>query len=439
MTPDIHTGLRHDQLASFDSGGVSFLLVRVITGKDRSAIGLHARPHTFSTAGIQTTDVLSYLGFQRSSCTFQQGDGYCRAVSSEFDSAGFAADFAPTSDVLKSALSALEACGVHVPRPEGFGYFLGHNSRSHAVDLSGGYHGDGHTTIQTSELKSNEDEAFSFKLTYIKDAADKSGWVTHYAPRHRPLSDELRSIFEFVRMHEFDECPEFDFEQCYWFFVAASDDPRERFIDSLTNRAHAQFDANASRFSSGIEKLLAANTTMSSYGMEFLPVSAARIASQRSIAQVIDAVNPRGNASSTPSVEFDVVISFAGPDRAKAEELAVLLRDAGVRVFYDNFYPEMLWGKDLAVFFADIYRRSAKYCVIFVSREYNDRIWTTHERQHATARALEERGREYILPIKVENVEIPGIAPAIGYLKLTEFSIAEIASLLIRKLHASTT
>jgi hypothetical protein len=187
-----------------------------------------------------------------------------------------------------------------------------------------------------------------------------------------------------------------------------------------------------------MQKLLAANTSMSPYGMAFLPVSAPIAAAQRSIAQAIQSANPSTKASPTALIEFDVVISFAGPDRAKVEELAERLRSAGVPVFYDNFYPEMLWGKDLAVFFADIYRRSAKYCVIFASREYNERMWTTHERQHATARALEERGGEFILPIKVENVEIPGIAPTIGYVSFADYSIADIANLLIKKLRGAT-
>lgn len=354
-----------------------------------------------------------------------------------FEPGRFIPDFASANEDLKSALRALEACGISVPRPEGFGYFFGRQSGGYATDLTGGYDGDGHTTLQTNELKSSEDDSFSFKLTYIRDSA-RSGWVTHYAPKHRPLSDELRSIFKFLKLHEFDQCPEFDFDQCHWSFVVADDDDlREGFIGSRTGLAHAQFDADAHNFSAGIEKLLAANTSMSPHGMTFLPVSAPAAAAQRSIAQVIRAANPPTKASTTVPTEFDIVISFAGTDRPRAEELARRLRDAGVRVFYDSFYPEMLWGKDLAVFFADIYRRSAKYCVIFASREYNDRMWTNHERQHATARALEERGREYILPIKVEDVEIPGIAPTIGYVSLANYSIADIANMLVKKLRAS--
>jgi hypothetical protein len=47
-------------------------------------------------------------------------------------------------------------------------------------------------------------------------------------------------------------------------------------------------------------------------------------------------------------IRYDVALSFAGEDRAKAEELAQLLREGGVRVFYDKFEQARLWGSDLS-------------------------------------------------------------------------------------------
>jgi len=72
--------------------------------------------------------------------------------------------------------------------------------------------------------------------------------------------------------------------------------------------------------------------------------------------------------------------------------------------------------------------------VPFISQEYIDRMWTTWERRSATTRLLEERGKEYILPIRVENVEVPGIPSTIGYLSLSNYSIEQIAEILIKKL-----
>jgi hypothetical protein len=37
------------------------------------------------------------------------------------------------------------------------------------------------------------------------------------------------------------------------------------------------------------------------------------------------------------------------------------MKGEGFAVFYDSFYPETLWGKNLIEFFDDIYRKQAQY------------------------------------------------------------------------------
>jgi len=133
-------------------------------------------------------------------------------------------------------------------------------------------------------------------------------------------------------------------------------------------------------------------------------------------------------------LEYDVAISFAGTERDAAEALATIVRDAGGSVFYDAFYPEQLWGKDLTVFFDDIYRKKSRYAVVFVSAEYANRKWPVQELRSALARAVEEKGREYILPIKVDDTELPGMPPTLGYLSLAEYGIDRIADILLKKL-----
>jgi len=131
---------------------------------------------------------------------------------------------------------------------------------------------------------------------------------------------------------------------------------------------------------------------------------------------------------------FDVAISFAGTERSYAEELANKIKAAGFEVFYDKFFPEDLWGKNLVEFFYDIYSRRSRYCVILVSSEYLGREWTVHERRSAQERMLKEKGNEYILPIKIEDVELPGIPATMGYLPI-EMGIDKIAEALLKKLN----
>ena len=130
---------------------------------------------------------------------------------------------------------------------------------------------------------------------------------------------------------------------------------------------------------------------------------------------------------------FDIAISFAGTERELAEKLAEILRAAGIAVFYDNFYPEHLWGKNLTAFLDEIYRKRANFCVVFVSEEYKERKWTIHELRSAQAKALEQKGEEYILPVKVDDTELDGLPPNVGYVGIS-LGIEKIAELLIKKL-----
>lgn len=131
--------------------------------------------------------------------------------------------------------------------------------------------------------------------------------------------------------------------------------------------------------------------------------------------------------------EYDVALSFAGEDRLHAEELANLLESNGYNVFYDKYERASLWGKDLYTHLSSIYKDKARYCVMFLSKHYAQKLWPNHERQNAQARAFEE-SREYILPVRLDDTEIPGILPTVGYLDLREMNISQICQSLEEKL-----
>ena len=131
--------------------------------------------------------------------------------------------------------------------------------------------------------------------------------------------------------------------------------------------------------------------------------------------------------------EYDVTLSFAGEDRAHAEALARLLKNDGYKVFYDRYEWARLWGENLYDEFSAVYKDKARYCVIFVSEHYARKLWTNHERQNAQARAFQESGA-YILPILLDDTEIQGILPTVGYLDLRSMSIEDVYSVLLEKL-----
>lgn len=139
--------------------------------------------------------------------------------------------------------------------------------------------------------------------------------------------------------------------------------------------------------------------------------------------------------ASVDEIRYDVALSFAGEDRQYAEALAELLRESGLRVFYDHYEQATLWGKDLYVHLHDVYVRRAIYCVVFASQHYERKVWTSHERQAAQERALREKGNEYLLPIRIDDTLIPGLPATIGYVEIS-LGVERIAELLVAKMKA---
>ena len=86
-----------------------------------------------------------------------------------------------------------------------------------------------------------------------------------------------------------------------------------------------------------------------------------------------------------PLTEYDVCLSFAGEDRPYVDRVAAKLRDLGVRVFYDGYEEAELWGKNLYQHLGDVYRKRARFCVIFASEAYARKLWTKHELEQAQA------------------------------------------------------
>jgi len=126
-------------------------------------------------------------------------------------------------------------------------------------------------------------------------------------------------------------------------------------------------------------------------------------------------------------------MSFAGEDRACAEALATALRNLDVSVFYDGFEKADLWGKNLYEHLSDLYQNQASYCVMFLSKHYAARLWTSHERKAAQARAFQEN-TEYILPVRLDDTAIPGIPPTTGYLDWHKESVNSITDTILEKL-----
>ncbi len=130
---------------------------------------------------------------------------------------------------------------------------------------------------------------------------------------------------------------------------------------------------------------------------------------------------------------FDVCLSYASEDQAYVGQVHRSLAERGVRVFYDVFSKVDLWGKDMVTDLDSIYRTEARYCVLFISQSYAAKRWTRHEKRSALARALEE-DREYLLPVRFDDTELPGLPPTVGWLDARRLDAEELATAIITKI-----
>jgi hypothetical protein len=78
-------------------------------------------------------------------------------------------------------------------------------------------------------------------------------------------------------------------------------------------------------------------------------------------------------------------------------------------------------------------RCKAHYCVAFLSQHYATKLWTNHEREAAQARAFQENA-EYILPIRLDATDIPGVLSTVAYLNWSTTTPDAVVELLLQKL-----
>ncbi|WXG46765.1 MAG: TIR domain-containing protein [Candidatus Atabeyarchaeum deiterrae] len=136
-------------------------------------------------------------------------------------------------------------------------------------------------------------------------------------------------------------------------------------------------------------------------------------------------------------IRFDVALSFAGEQRDYVRQVDEILEGKGVKTFFAEFYTHQLWGTNLAEYLNDVFYSQSNYCMMFVSKEYIEKAWPTHERRSAIARQIKQFGN-YILPVIFDDSEVPGFQlSSIGYLDARKMSPSDVANQFVKKLEAS--
>ena len=217
---------------------------------------------------------------------------------------------------------------------------------------------------------------------------------------------------------------ELEFEAVTIPFVDSADKAREvvRLVDIRTKEDPLRPLVFSSLFDPEIDRIVSASNALT-------------ISPFRPILEILE--SEFGDRSVSNGRPYDVSISFAGENRAIAESIADALVKRNMTVFYDAYEKANLLGKDLHHFLFDVYARRSTFCVLLVSKHYMNKKWTTHELKAMQAAAMAS-DQEYILPIRLDDADIPGLAPQVGYLDWSDESADSVASLISEKLSALT-
>lgn len=136
--------------------------------------------------------------------------------------------------------------------------------------------------------------------------------------------------------------------------------------------------------------------------------------------------------------EFEVALSFAGEQRDYVKRVSNELKKLNIKHFYDNDEQVNLWGKNLTQYLDSVYFEKSMYFVPFISKEYIKKVWTKLEVNSALERNMNESRpdfQQYILPIRFDDIRVPGIVGSIAYLDARKSTPKEIAQMIFEKLN----
>lgn len=136
--------------------------------------------------------------------------------------------------------------------------------------------------------------------------------------------------------------------------------------------------------------------------------------------------------------QYDVAFSFAGEQREYVKNVYDYLTAKGLKVFYDQdeTVDTETWGENLVDYFNDIFRHKARFCVVFISQEYANKVWTNYERQVIQARGLVDQG--YILPARFDGTKLAGEIDTTKYVNLVHLAPEDFGNVILKKVQSKS-
>ena len=133
---------------------------------------------------------------------------------------------------------------------------------------------------------------------------------------------------------------------------------------------------------------------------------------------------------------FRIALSFPGEHRDFVEQVATRLADrvGRDRVLYDKYYEAEFARPDLDAYLQRLYHDESELIAVFLCADYARKDWCGLE-WRAIRDLIKKRQASTIMPLRVDNTEIPGLFSTDGYVWIGGRSPQEIADLILQRLH----
>lgn len=131
-----------------------------------------------------------------------------------------------------------------------------------------------------------------------------------------------------------------------------------------------------------------------------------------------------------PKFLYDYAISYSSHDKSFVDSITSGLKENKLKVFYDRDFEKELIGVDLLDYLCNVYKKSAKNVIIFLSESYLSTRWTSWEFKAIKQRLLNDQNSNFIKLIRIDNVQIPDIMETTAYIDASRKSHEEIIQLL---------
>jgi hypothetical protein len=136
---------------------------------------------------------------------------------------------------------------------------------------------------------------------------------------------------------------------------------------------------------------------------------------------------------------FSVALSFPGEHRGYVSRVDAVLANAigPDKVFYDERFISELARLNLDTHLQDIYRNKSAIIVVFSGSDYARKQWCGIE-WRAIRDIIKNRRDEDVIPVRMDDGEVPGIFSIDGYLDGMKFSAEKVAELILERLRSRT-